>query len=418
MKKILVVIILATFCLPVSSHAIPGFMKNRMGTLSGQVLYEGKPLAKLMLAFFDVSKGLPPIEGGRNRIPDLRGWTDGEGKFSIKLLQADYYIGIIIREPSAVLGPPREGETYYFADNGMGELKKFTVANYKQFDAGRIDCSLPSVFKDNEASFKVEGYVYQGEDEEKPYHGALVLAKSKSTIMRPEYISAETGEDGKFSIALPPNKTFYLMTRSRITGVKPEPGDDIGKYTSGQSSEEETETTQGSGPPPGISEKQPTRVINDEALPVSGGKGEILAGLKIYMYKMPDQQALQDEFRNATDIPNYEDGAALENLLFATNSFEIAQQSYAELDQWVRFFQGRFDINIELSGHTDNVGSEEYNMELSEKRAGSVAKYLMSKGINILRITVAGYGATRPISDNDTEEGRRRNRRVEIKFSK
>jgi len=75
----------------------------------------------------------------------------------------------------------------------------------------------------------------------------------------------------------------------------------------------------------------------------------------------------------------------------------------------------RPDVKVEIIGHTDSVGSAEYNQVLSEKRADSVKAYLVARGIPAERISIAGYGESRPRSSNDTIEGRRLNRRVEIK---
>ena len=73
------------------------------------------------------------------------------------------------------------------------------------------------------------------------------------------------------------------------------------------------------------------------------------------------------------------------------------------------------EINVELAGHTDNVGSDAYNLGLSERRSNSVKNYLTGKGVDATRMTPVGYGLTQPIESNDTEEGREENRRVELK---
>lgn len=417
LKKIFSVVVVAALFVPSSSLAVPpGFMLDRMGTMLGQVVYEGKPLANGLLAFFDITKGLPPIAGESGRIPDERFFADSDGKFSLKLLQGSYYIGVIVREPGAPLGPPRKGEVYYFANDGGDKLRKLAIEDYTQVDYGVINCILPGNFQETEDHFIVTGTVVKGAGEDEPYPRAIIMAKTVPTARRPEYISAETGADGKFSLSLPPGKIFYLMARTAITGAKPEPGEEIGKYGS-NSFESQSSAAPQSGPPPGTFAEQPVKIIADEALPVSGENGQVVAGLVIHMYKMPDQKALQEELRGASDVPNYEEGAPI-NVLFATNSAELDKQSFAELDQWARFLIGRFDTTIELSGHTDNVGSEDYNLKLSEKRAGEVAKYLASKGIDALRIIVTGYGSARPVADNSLEDGRHKNRRVEIKFSK
>ena len=75
-------------------------------------------------------------------------------------------------------------------------------------------------------------------------------------------------------------------------------------------------------------------------------------------------------------------------------------------------------LRIEISGHTDNVGKDDYNMTLSENRAKSVRQWLIDKGINTQRIVAKGYGKTKPIADNSTEEGRQQNRRTEFKIIK
>ena len=136
------------------------------------------------------------------------------------------------------------------------------------------------------------------------------------------------------------------------------------------------------------------------------------------MYTMPDQNKLRSENMRLAVAPDYETGFAMSNLFFAFNSHELDERSFAELDLWVNFFQGRRDVAIELMGHTDNVGSEEYNLRLSRLRAESVAKYLVSKGVSSARISAEGYGFSKPIAKNDTEEGRGKNRRVDIKFEK
>ena len=69
---------------------------------------------------------------------------------------------------------------------------------------------------------------------------------------------------------------------------------------------------------------------------------------------------------------------------------------------------------VEVGGHTDNVGSDDANMKLSHERAKSVRNYLVKAGINSDRLQAKGYGETQPVADNDTEEGRKANRRTEF----
>ena len=102
----------------------------------------------------------------------------------------------------------------------------------------------------------------------------------------------------------------------------------------------------------------------------------------------------------------------LKNIFFETGSAELKDESQVELDKLVEFMNSNTQIRIEISGHTDNVGSDAVNQKLSENRAKSVANYLIDSGIESGRIRAVGYGKTRPIDTNDTEKGRANNRRT------
>jgi len=85
------------------------------------------------------------------------------------------------------------------------------------------------------------------------------------------------------------------------------------------------------------------------------------------------------------------------------------------LDQLVDYLKRKEDEKVEIGGHTDNVGKPADNMVLSQNRANTVRAYLLTKGIAPERVTAQGYGATMPIADNKTAEGRAENRRTEVK---
>lgn len=106
--------------------------------------------------------------------------------------------------------------------------------------------------------------------------------------------------------------------------------------------------------------------------------------------------------------------AAVRNVQFATNSADLLPSSYAILDQ-VATLMGRYpDYKLFISGHTDSVGDDKFNLDLSKRRAKSCYDYLLRKGVDPQRISHEGYGETRPIADNNTEAGRAKNRRVEF----
>jgi outer membrane protein OmpA-like peptidoglycan-associated protein len=106
----------------------------------------------------------------------------------------------------------------------------------------------------------------------------------------------------------------------------------------------------------------------------------------------------------------------LKNIFFDLDKFDLKKESYAELAVVIELLAKNPGISIEISGHTDNYGIDEYNQQLSENRANAVKQYLVSKGAAAGRISTKGLGATQPIDSNDTESGRANNRRIEMKI--
>lgn len=106
----------------------------------------------------------------------------------------------------------------------------------------------------------------------------------------------------------------------------------------------------------------------------------------------------------------------LKNIFFDTNKFDIKDESKPELQKLLDFLNNNPNIHIEVSGHTDNVGSNQFNQTLSENRAKAVYQYLIANGINAARLVYKGYGETEPIVSNDNDEDRSRNRRTEFKI--
>ena len=107
---------------------------------------------------------------------------------------------------------------------------------------------------------------------------------------------------------------------------------------------------------------------------------------------------------------------AVDNLEFENNSDKILSSSYPALDVLILLLKEKSDWSINLAGHTDNVGNDELNMDLSRRRAEAVKNYFISKGIQPIRITTEYFGETKPIDSNDTPQGRKKNRRVEMKL--
>lgn len=102
------------------------------------------------------------------------------------------------------------------------------------------------------------------------------------------------------------------------------------------------------------------------------------------------------------------------DVLFPLNSSYLTDQAKKELDKLVALLDEYPGASLIVDGHTDATGTAEYNQWLSEKRAESVKKYAVDKGLGENRITTYGHGQTKPIAPNNTKEGRQQNRRVEV----
>lgn len=107
----------------------------------------------------------------------------------------------------------------------------------------------------------------------------------------------------------------------------------------------------------------------------------------------------------------------LKNIQFESNSFILTRSSYAELDKVVKLMEANPELKIELSAHTDDVGTDAYNDQLSTKRGESTLEYIVKKGIARSRLTSVGYGKHRPLVPNTSDANRAINRRVEFKVT-
>ena len=105
----------------------------------------------------------------------------------------------------------------------------------------------------------------------------------------------------------------------------------------------------------------------------------------------------------------------MDDVLFDFDKSNVKPEAGAILDRLVAFMNENKDKKVNLSGYTDNIGTERYNQGLSERRVNSVKDYVVKKGVDGGRVSGQGFGESKPIADNKTAEGRAKNRRVEIK---
>jgi outer membrane protein OmpA-like peptidoglycan-associated protein len=115
-------------------------------------------------------------------------------------------------------------------------------------------------------------------------------------------------------------------------------------------------------------------------------------------------------------LPQIEIGVTvrLKNIYFDFDKTTLKKESFVELNKVVEFFNQNSTLEVEIAGHTDDKGSEDYNANLSQGRSQAVVDYIISKGIDSYRLTAHGYGESKPIDTNDSEDGRANNRRVEF----
>ena len=144
----------------------------------------------------------------------------------------------------------------------------------------------------------------------------------------------------------------------------------------------------------------------------AAGKTGYREGYIIYML---EREAMsQDIVANELLDKINKDGLVALYLNFDTNSANLQASSASQLDQIAAMLKGAATLNVEVAGHTDNVGDAAANQKLSEARAAAVAKALSDRGIAATRLSAKGYGATQPVADNRSEDGRAKNRRVEL----
>jgi|APTNR8051073442_1049403.scaffolds.fasta_scaffold00005_320 outer membrane protein OmpA-like peptidoglycan-associated protein len=159
-------------------------------------------------------------------------------------------------------------------------------------------------------------------------------------------------------------------------------------------------------------------------LPYRIGKNSMLTTSAYYFIDDVSVKAI-DSLKNRTvpaalkyrkDTVELNRDYVLKNIQFEFDSYVLLRSSFVELDKVVDYLKDSPEINVRLSGHTDFIGSDDYNITLSRNRARSVADYFVSKGIQSQRIISYGFGKTRPIVLDKTDEARKINRRVEIRF--
>jgi len=293
MKKWIVLLILLLLFTPFTCLANGKEpQKDGPAVISGQVVNEtGSPLPGGVVSFFNSKKGVSPLISGTHRIPDIVGRMNPDGRFSVKLKSGSYYMGaLIITDSSRGPGPPRAGETFYYARGDMGDLREIVVSPGEEKSFGQIVMALPDTFPAAQNLVTIQGRLIK--DDGNPYVGGVVLVKTNMNNQRPDYVSPFTDENGRYSIKLPADIPYFLLGRERSVG-HPVPGSYVGTYGSNSPI-----SSGGALPIGNIRPAQPTSGMPEvEGLKIGPGKdlpktvigkpGQTVTGIDITMFKMP-----------------------------------------------------------------------------------------------------------------------------------
>ncbi|MBO6522363.1 MAG: OmpA family protein [Balneolaceae bacterium] len=156
--------------------------------------------------------------------------------------------------------------------------------------------------------------------------------------------------------------------------------------------------------------------LSDLSKEMNQAQADLNASIRRARISWLEDNSGYEEVRKDISLTEANEGAriVLENIYFDTGSDNLREESIQELDRLYEIM-AQSNLIIEIGGHTDNVGSDETNMDLSQARAEAVVNYVIEKGISSTRISAQGYGETDPRATNETAEGRQENRRVEVK---
>lgn len=139
----------------------------------------------------------------------------------------------------------------------------------------------------------------------------------------------------------------------------------------------------------------------------------------VFIGKYMDKQAakMKKDLEGVAEVERIGEGIKLtmkSGILFGFDSYSLSQDAREKLNRLAETLKDYDETNILVAGHTDNVGTDSYNMKLSEKRADAVASFLSKNGVKRARMSVIGYGESTPLVENTDESGRDKNRRVEL----
>ena len=297
-------------------------------------------------------------------------------------------------------------KTLYFSSDGRGGLGGLDVFVSTRLDDTWTNWSKPkNIGRELNTTSRDWGYKITT-DGKKAIFAATNLAYSKSEDLYEALLPEELQPAQVTTISgtikgLDPLESATLIINDKNTG------DLVGEYL--------TE--------PGTGKYFIVVPIGIEAVLTVKKQGIVSAPQEIKFDISKDGPANIEQDIEVADIGAIEKGKSLaitfddDLLLFDTDKDLIKDAFKKDLNRIIEAMKGR-DLKLSISGHTDNIGEDSYNLNLSERRAQAVRKYFIDNGIDATLITAKGFGESQPVDTNDTDKGRANNRRVEIKFVK
>jgi hypothetical protein len=265
---ILLLLLSTSICQAAEIAAPPGAAG---GLVSGQIITDAEEaLTSGRVALFSADIGPPSRQGNLRRVPEVITSMTADGIFSVRLPAGRYYLGAMSRDMSRGPGPPAAGENAFSAVSGNSPLI-IDVAEGTETELGPITVRSRVRYPDQANYFTVTGKV--SDMQGKPFAGAYIFVKIDPRSQRPNFISEKTGRNGRFKIKLPAGKSYHLLAKDTVSLGKPLPGKHIGAYN---------------GPGLGSS-------IIPAPAPITGKKGETLAGIDITMHEVSTPGPQKDE---------------------------------------------------------------------------------------------------------------------------
>jgi outer membrane protein OmpA-like peptidoglycan-associated protein/tetratricopeptide (TPR) repeat protein len=275
--------------------------------------------------------------------------------------------------------------------------------------------SLNTRYWESQACFSPDGkYLYFLSNRRGGYGGDDIWRSeiTRFGFSHPENLGAtvNTKEDEMSPFLHPDNLTFYFSSKGHI-GMG-----DFDLFVSRRThSDTLWSTPENLGYPINSHNTENSLVVSNDgktAYFVSDKNG--FGREDIFWFELPEDKRAIPISDLEMDIITVEQGGEiiLNNVLFETDSYMLVETSFVELNNLINYLKKNLKTKIHIEGHTDNVGGKEHNITLSENRAAKVYGYLVDRGVSSERLSYKGYGESKPISTNKTDQGRRQNRRT------